>query len=146
MAGQILIRTLGAFFAVVSFSFLLELPKRFVAPAGIVGGLGWLVYLLLDAGSGSAIMAAFVSSLMVAWISHLFSRWLKAPVTVFLVAGILPSVPGSSIYRCVYYMILSQKEMSTYYLLETLQIAGAIAMAIFMMDSLFQLGRKRKTA
>lgn len=137
------VQTVGAFLAVISFSLILELPKKYVALAGGIGAAGWLVYLLVAAAAGSVIAAAFLSSLLVALSSHISARVFKAPVTVFLVAGILPSVPGASIYRSVSYVISNDPELSSHYLVETIQIAGAIAMAIFIMDSLFRLGQKK---
>ncbi len=137
------VQTIGAFLAVISFSLILELPKKHVALAGGIGGAGWLVYLLVQAAAGSVIAAAFLSSLLVALSSHIFARIFKTPVTVFLVAGILPSVPGTSIYRSVSYVISNNPELSSHYLVETLQVSGAIAMAIFIMDSLFRLGQKK---
>ncbi len=137
------VQTVGAFLAVISFSLVLELPKKHVALAGGIGAAGWLVYLLVEAAAGSVIAAAFLSSLLVALASHISARVWKVPVTVFLVAGILPSVPGASIYRSVSYVISNNPDLSSYYLVETLQISGAIAMAIFIMDSLFRLGQKR---
>ena len=68
----------------------------------------------------------------------------QAPVSVFLVPGILPLVPGTSIYNSVYYVIRNSREESMYYLVETLQIAGAIALAVFLMDSVFKLVGKKK--
>ena len=138
-----IVQTIGAFLAVISFSLILELPRKHVALAGGIGAAGWLVYLLVEAAAGSVIAAAFLSSMLVALSSHIFARIFKAPVTVFLVAGILPSVPGTSIYRCVFYVISNNPELSSHYLVETLQVSGAIAMAIFIMDSLFRLGQKR---
>lgn len=138
-----IIQTIGAFFAVISFAIILELPKKHVVCAGLVGAVGWLVYLLVNQSPRSATAAAFFSSLVVALVSHILARVFKAPVTVFLVAGILPSVPGASIYRCVYYMIGNMPGEANHYLLETLQIAGAIAMAIFIMDSIFRLIQKK---
>lgn len=143
MTVEMVIRSAGAFLAVVSFGLVLDLPKPFLLHAGAVGGIGWMVYLAAEEKSESVILAAFFSSLVVAGISHLFARRLKAPVMVFLVAGILPSVPGTSIYRSVYHMIHNNRAMSTRYLVETLQIAGAIAMAVFFIDSLFGLGQNR---
>ena len=109
-----IIQILSVFAVVAVFSFLLEVPRH-----------------LLE--------AAFLSSLMVPLFSHILARIKKAPVTVFLVSGILPAVPGTSIYRCVYYLIQDATDLSILYLIETLQIAGAIAMAIFIMDSFFRL-------
>lgn len=137
------VQTIGAFLAVISFSLILELPRKHVVLAGVIGGAGWLVYLLVQAAAGSVIAAAFLSSLLVALSSHIFARIFKTPVTVFLVAGILPSVPGTSIYWSVSYVIRNNPELSSHYLVETLQVSGAIAMAIFIMDSLFRLGQKR---
>ncbi|WP_394523063.1 threonine/serine exporter family protein [Lacrimispora sp. JR3] len=137
------VQTVGAFLAVISFSLILELPKKYVVLAGSIGAAGWLAYLLVDAAAGSVTAAAFLSTLLVALASHVSARIFKAPVTVFLVAGILPSVPGASIYRSVSYVISNNTELSSYYLVQTLQISGAIAMAIFIMDSLFRLGKKR---
>lgn len=138
-----IIQTVGAFLAVISFSLILELPRKHLVLAGGIGAAGWLVYLLVEAAAGSVIAAAFLSSLLVALASHISARIFKAPVTVFLVAGILPSVPGASIYRSVSYVISNNPQLSSHYLVETLQISGAIAMAIFIMDSLFRLGQKK---
>lgn len=137
------VQTAGAFLAVISFSLILELPKKHVILAGSIGAAGWLVYLLVQAAADSVIAAAFLSSLLVALSSHIAARIFKAPVTVFLVAGILPSVPGASIYRSVSYVISNDPQLSSRYLVETLQVSGAIAMAVFIMDSLFRLGQKR---
>ena len=44
-----------------------------------------------------------------------------------------------AIYRSVYYFLQNDSALATKNLLETIQIAGAIAMGIFTMDSLFRL-------
>ena len=139
---EILIQSAAAFLAIFGFAIILDAPKKFLFYAGAAGGVGWLAYLLTLEANQSVILAAFLSSLSAAVLSHLFARKLKAPVTVFLVAGILPAVPGASIYRCVYYLIQRQTMLSTYHLMQTLQIAGAMALAIFIVDSLFRLMQK----
>ena len=45
------IQTMGAFFAVASFTRILELPRRFLMWYGTAGALCWLVYLT---GGGAA--------------------------------------------------------------------------------------------
>ena len=133
------IQTIGAFFAVASFTRILELPRRFLMWYGTAGALCWLVYLNVRDGAGSKILAAFAAGLAVAVFSHLAARILKAPVTVFLIAGILPTVPGAGIYRTVYYLIQGDQALSTHYLISTLHTAGAIALAIFITDSVVNL-------
>ena len=136
---EILIQSAAAFLAIFGFAIILDAPKKFLFYAGAAGGVGWLAYLLTLEANQSVILAAFLSSLSAAVLSHLFARKLKAPVTVFLVAGILPAVPGASIYRCVYYLIQRQTMLSTYHLRQTRQIEGAMALAIFSVASLFRL-------
>lgn len=138
------IQVAGSFMAVLSFGLVLEMPKRYLGWSGLTGGVCWLVYLLVKVGAGSMLLAVFLSSLSVALMGHLFARVLRAPVSVFLVPGILPLVPGTSIYNSVYHVIRNSREQSMFYLVETLQIAGAIALAVFLMDSVFKLMVRRK--
>ena len=140
---ELTIQTVGAFLAVLGVSLLIEMPKKYLIYAGITGGIGWLAYLLSEKAGTSLVAAAFFSSLSAALLAQLFARLLKAPVTIFLVAGILPTVPGASIYRSVYFLIQGHTKWSNYYLVETLQIAGAMAVAIFIVDSMFRLLRNR---
>ena len=111
---ELAVQSAAAFLAIFGFSIILDVPKKFLLYAGAAGGVCWFVYLLALQAGRSLIMAAFLSSLVVSILSHIFARVLKAPVTVFLVAGILPTVPGASVYRCVYFMIQGLADLSTY--------------------------------
>ena len=139
---EILLQSMAAFLAIFGFAIILDEPKQFLFYAGSAGGVGWFAYLMTLEAKQSVIMAAFLSSFFAAILSHLFARKLKAPVTIFLVAGILPAVPGASIYRCVSYLIQRKTMLSTYHLIQTIQIAGAMALAIFIVDSLFRFQQK----
>lgn len=96
---EIIWQTIAAFIAIVGFGLLLEVPQKHIIHAGIAGAVCWLSYLTVLEMGYSLIAAAFWSSIFVALLSHSFARMFKAPVTVFLVSGILPTVPGASIYR-----------------------------------------------
>ncbi len=139
MVRELIIQSAGAFLAILGFSLLIDMPRKYLIYAGITGGAGWLAYLVSTQTRTSLVAAAFFSSLVAALLSQIFARVLKAPVTIFLVAGILPTVPGASIYRSVYFLIQGQTMWSNFYLVQTLQIAGAMAVAIFIVDSLFRL-------
>lgn len=116
--------------------------KKYLGCAGIVGAVGWLAYLLSEHAGADTVLATFISAMTITLISHTFARIFKAPVTVFLIAGILPTVPGAGMYRIVYYIIQGDRAMSSYYLTNTLELAGVIAIAIFIMDTLFRLFQK----
>ena len=126
-------------FLAVYFTMIFEVPKRYSVYCGLAGAVNWWVYLIAMNQTSSSMLASFFASFAVAIFSQVFARILKAPVSVFLVTGILPTVPGAGIYRTVYYLIRNNSHQCTYYLLQTIQVAGAIAMAIFLTDSLFRM-------
>ena len=125
---EMIIRVFGAFLSIYSFAILLQVPRRFVLQAGIVGAIGGFVYLLaIHLGRGD-VMASLYSAVAAAVVSHIFARVYKTPVTLFLIAGVLPTVPGNGMYQTVHYL--------------TLEIAGVISLAIFVVDTFFQAFQK----
>lgn len=139
-----LIKVLGAALAVFAFSILLEAPKKYLYCAGTVGAVGWFVFLVAEWQGASVIIATFVSALTISFVSHIFAITFKAPVTVFLIAGILPTVPGTGMYRIAYYFIAGNMDKMNYYFIQTLETAGMIALAIFIMDTIFKVIRGKK--
>lgn len=133
-----IIKILGVFLSIFAFSIYLETPKKHIFKAGLVGAIGGFVYLIALQVSESDVVASFFSALAVAFVSHVFARVFKTPVTLFLVAGILPTVPGAGMYRTVHHILVKDEAMAAYYLIQTLEIAGVIALAIFLMDSVFR--------
>lgn len=144
-----LLQSIGSFLAVVTLSLIFYVPRRFLCYAGIAGALGWLTYLGLQALSSNEMLDMFAASLLVALFSHVFARIFKTPVTMFLIPGILPLVPGVGMYRIVYFMLLENSAMAGYYFFYTLQMAGMIAIAIFIMDTIVKMitsGRRHSGA
>ena len=139
---MMILQVLGAFLAVMAFSVVLEAPKRYLPYCGIAGAAGWFAY-LTAVGEVGIVTANFFGALIISVISHVFARIFKAPVTVFLIPGILTIVPGAALYRAVYQFLLGTRTMASTYLLETIQIAGAIALAIFLVDSFFAAFQKK---
>ena len=131
---------ISVFIGVVGFAVLLEVPKKYIAFCGLAGMIGWAAYLaakmVLPVGS------VFFSSFCVAFLSQIFARRLKCPVTVFLIPGIYPSVPGAGIYRTVYYVLMGENTLAGHYLLETLTTAGMIALGIYIVDILWNLKKQ----
>lgn len=137
-----IVKVIGAFLAIFSFAVILETPRKYLWCAGTAGAVGWLAYLLSGTLGANEILATFTSALVITMVSHIFARIFKAPVTVFLIAGILPTVPGAGMYRIVYHIIAGNQELASFYLTTTLELAGVIAIAIFLVDTVFRLFSK----
>ena len=137
------IQLTGAFLAVAALSVLFGVPKKFIFYSAITGTVGQMIYFIFISQGISKILGVFAGALVVACLSHVMARVNKAPVTVFLIPGIIPTVPGLDMYRAVYNLIIGQNHLAQSYLLDALKIAGMIALAIFIIDALFGLKRKR---
>lgn len=142
-----ILKIAATFIVVLVFAVMLEIPKHLLLYAGLVGAFAQSAMFVAGLYTKNTMVQVFMGALMIALVSHIFARALKAPASVFLVAGILPIVPGEAIYRAVYYFIRGNQNMVNLYFSKTLSIAGAIALAIFIMDSAFTLlSRKREEA
>ncbi|WP_320162903.1 threonine/serine exporter family protein [uncultured Trichococcus sp.] len=134
-----------AFVAVFFIAVTLEAPKRTLRYGALAGALGWGVYLVgllfLD-----IVAATFLASLFIAWIAHLFARLLKTPVTIYFIPAFITLVPGAGVYQSVYSFINKEYAVAQQHLVLTLQISGAIALAIFIVDSLFGLMARIKAS
>ena len=120
--------------AIIGFAIYFEIPKRYLLPVGLIALISWAVYLVADSFGLSAAWASFFAALVSDFCAYFCARTLKAPVILFLLGGILPLVPGVGIYRAVYNMIYGATSASQIWI-ETLLITGAIALAIFVMDT-----------
>lgn len=141
--SELILVIISCFVAISGFAVLVEIPRKYIFQAGVAGAAGGGVYFFSIQHGLNVVLSSFLSALVIAFLANMFARIFKAPVTVFLIAGILPTVPGAGMYRTVYGIIQNDRAGASYYLLQTLEIAGVIALAIFIVDALFRI-RMRK--
>lgn len=110
---------------------------------GYVGGIGYAVYLITLPYVGTA-MATFIACVIISIISQQFARIFKAPVTIFYIPSFFPLVPGVAIYQTVYSFLNGKNEAGGYYFIEAITIAGMIALAVFVVDSILEITRFMK--
>lgn len=139
-----ILKIAGAFLAVVAFCFILNTPRRRILHAGLCGAAGWAVYLILEEQGFSIGSATFFSGCLISLLAQIFARVFKTPVTVFVIPGILPLVPGAGMYRIVDAILRSDGTAASHYVTQTLITAGMIAMSILIMDSIFRVFIKPK--
>ena len=134
-----IIQGISAFFATAAFAILFYLPKKYLIHAGLTGAFGWVIYLLVKEPNNEKVLATFVATLFVALVSHILARIYKTPVTMFLIPGVIPLVPGAGMYQIVQSLVDNSVEKTSYYFIQTIQMAGAIALGIFIIDTLFRI-------
>ncbi len=133
-----LLQTGVAFVSTIAFAIIFHTPRREWLYAGLTGGAGWLLYLIASGMGGGVVFASFFATLALAWLSRVFSFSRMAPVTVFLICGIFPLVPGAGIYYTGYYFFMGSNAQALDKGLETIKIAVAIALGIGIVLSMPQ--------
>ena len=93
IAGEIILKSLGAWVAIWGFSRLLNAPKKLECYTAGVGMIGWAVYLIVEVFNDGILMKNFLAAVAVALVSQAMARHFKAPVILFVIPGILPMVP-----------------------------------------------------
>ena len=96
---QVPLQVLAAGVAAAAFAAANYAPRRTIPAAGLAGALGWLALvgterLGLSPASGSA-----AAAMLVGFGSYALAHRQKAPPLVYLAAGIIPLLPGLTIYR-----------------------------------------------
>ena len=119
-----------AMLATISFAVLFTAPKKEVIYCGITGALGWIVYYTMTQNGLNLVFASMVATFCLTVLARCFAVVRKTPVTVYLLSGIFPLVPGAGIYYTAYYLFMGNTEMSGFKGLETLEVAGAIVFGI----------------
>ena len=95
------IRLIAEFFAAcvgtIAFALLFQVPRKYYLYCGLAGACGWICYKLILPHTTEPV-SIFFATVLVILLSRSFAVYKRCPVTVFLIAGIFPLVPGSGIY------------------------------------------------
>jgi len=134
----VIVEFVVAVVATAAFAVLFSAPPRHYPLCGLVGGLGWIVYSLMMHSGAPLALATVCAALMLTVVARLASVALRTPVTVFLLAGIFPLVPGAGIYYTAYHLFAGEGAMASAKGTETFIIAGAISLGILFGSALPQ--------
>ena len=119
-----------AILATISFSVIFCVPKRDLVLSGFSGGLSWLVYYALTSHHMSNVFASLIATMLLTVFARSFAVARHNPVTVYLLTGIFPLVPGAGIYYTAYYLIQNDADMFANTGLNTIEVAAAIVLGI----------------
>ena len=123
---QILMGAMG------TFGFALFTHTRMkLLPAATGGGLlAWAVYLAVYHLSPSLFLSNFVAAVAVYIWSEVMARIMKAPVTIFLVPGIIPLLPGSYLYYTTLALLNDETAQFQQHGVNTIAVTMGIACGI----------------
>ena len=143
LMGQFLLAGTGT----LSFAILFACPRRSLPTCALVGAMGWFVYeLCVMLGLGTA-AASLLAVIPLTILTRVFAILQKTPVTVFLLSGIFPLVPGAGIYRAAYYTVTDQLYLAVQTGFDAVKMAVAIVLGIVFVfeipQTVFQIGNHK---
>ena len=139
---RILLPCFYAFFSCAAFSIYFNVSPKRIPLTCFGGALGWLVYLLLDFPSD--VPRYFIATVVISVYAEVMARICKVPVTLFLTTAVLPLVPGGGMYYTMEYCLRGETALFVESGLNTLALAGAIALGIMLVSSLVRMWKVMK--
>lgn len=124
--------------ACCGFGMVFNLRGKKLAFAALGGAIGEVVFLLCN-GLGSEVVQSFVAMVVIAVYSEGMARLYKVPVTVCLIVGLLPLVPGGGIYYTMRYCAQGEMKLFAQMGIHTFAVAGALALGIVLVSSAVRL-------
>lgn len=103
------------------------------------GGLGWLVYLVFTAVTGSDMIAGFLAGIFISLWSEIMARVRRCPVTGYLLVAFFPLVPGGGIYYAMEHAIQGEGAAFASTLMHTLGFSGVLALGVLVVSSTLRM-------
>ncbi|MEE1078763.1 MAG: threonine/serine exporter family protein [Agathobacter sp.] len=132
------LQSIFAMVATISFAILFQAPKKELPFCGFTGALGWIIYYILTKNGVGIVFSSAISSFVLAIFARCFAVLRKKPVTLYLLPGIFPLVPGAGIYYTAYYVFTGENTMASSKGIETFELAGAIVIGIIFASAIPQ--------
>lgn len=148
--GRIVLELAMAILTACSYALMFNTDKKHIVYIGICGLGTYAIYYLTAELLSSLFWAAFISSAFTALFSEITARVHKAPAVIFLLPGIVPTVPGGSLYYTMRNMVLGDLSGAFNKFSVTISvglgIAGGIVCVSIIFGTVMDWITKRKAA
>lgn len=135
---QVLMATVGT----LGFSILFNLRGKKLLLATLGGTFSWTICLLLEGIIPSEPVRFFCSAMFVAAYAEVLARVLKTPATTFLIPGIIPHIPGGSLYHTMRFALNRQWAECFSRAFYTLKLAMSLALGMIVVLSVLNVINK----
>ena len=131
------VQLLAAYVGTVAFAVLFGVPRKYYLDSGLCGMLGWLLYLILANHTGLSVAnVVFFATVLVTFTAMVLAIVRKCPITVYLICGIFPLVPGAGIFWTTYNLVSEQLGAALHSGITALKVTVAIAFGIILVAEL----------
>lgn len=123
------------FLATVGFAIFFSSPKNSLLYAGLIGAIGWVLYVYLFGVTNNPVLSNFIPATVVGILSEVSARYLKQPAIIFIIPGIIPLVPGLGMYNTMLYLVQENYDLAVSTGVTAIFVGGAISLGVLLVTS-----------
>ena len=132
---SLLVECIAGAIGCLGFSYLFNVHGKGIGFCMLGGIICWAAYGMVEILGGGESMATFIASFVVAIYSELMARFRKCPAIGFLVLGLIPLIPGASLYYTMNYAVRGNMSMFSIQGMKTIELAGLMAAGILLVST-----------
>ena len=111
----LIIRSLAAGLGTIAFALMFRVRKRHFVDCGVLGTITWFAYMICIRIWNNEAIAVFMSGFAAVLASRVLAVLRRCPATVFLMTSLIPLLPGISLYRTIYYLLMGSAQISMHF-------------------------------
>ncbi|GFH43166.1 membrane protein [Lactococcus hodotermopsidis] len=143
---NLLLQALLGYVGSFAFGILLNIPRRTLNRAGLVGGSAWLIFELVELltkaflnANWRVVVGSFLGAVVIGILSLSMSRAQKVPMLIYNIPGIFPLVPGGQAYQVVRNLVIGNQEAARANFELVVIIVGALAAGFWLAELINRL-------
>lgn len=133
------IQNIATFIACAGFAIIFNIHGFGIAICAFGGVLTWAAYCTASYFGCDIYVCYFLATLVAALYAEIMARVRKYPAISYLVVAIFPLIPGAGIYYATNFLIQGDRAAFVQKALQTIGIAGVIAVGILVVSTLVRL-------
>ncbi|MCR4955305.1 MAG: threonine/serine exporter family protein [Lachnospiraceae bacterium] len=131
---KVLIEMFGAFIAGIGFSIIYNTRGKRLIWCGLNGALAWGACCAAAVFTDSIFVQYMIAAAAGTLFSEIVARLTKAPATIYLIPGLLPMVPGGSLYYTTYALVTSNEADAAFFGKQTAVCAFGLAVGLVIIS------------
>ena len=133
---QILLGFIFGFLSSVGFGIVTNNPRRTLMPAGWVGAIAWVIYIVAGWYDHGVIMPNLLSAVVIGLLGNLAAILVRAPVNIFYVPCLVSLVPGAIIYDSMKNFTLGYDNLAAHGLIKALTVGLSLAIGFIIAEAI----------
>jgi uncharacterized membrane protein YjjP (DUF1212 family) len=139
---QILAGTVGS----LGFAMLFNIREKRLWLATVGGFLSWTLHVIINYLTANEVLSYLLVSFLITVYAEVMARVAKTPTTTFIMASLVPLIPGASLYYTMRYVFAEDMALFSLKAVYTLELASALALGVILASAAAKIVTKYKKA